>query len=182
MLFNLKIKKVYYFRYMIYFILLLISIYDLFINVKYNRIIAVCSQYTEWNQHLLYNNNIVKHISGNRDFLYDIWSMTPRKWILPGTFWWLLVIRLFCRRVTSVTRVKICVIQDFAYYLNYSKLYARYFHIYCNMLKQRSIIFLLFCVFFEYGTGLYFHIGETERKCFIEEIPDETKVLGKLLL
>lgn len=22
--------------------------------------------------------------------------------------------------------------------------------------------------------GLYFHIGETERKCFIEEIPDET--------
>ncbi|KAL2722738.1 transmembrane emp24 domain-containing protein eca [Vespula squamosa] len=45
------------------------------------------------------------------------------------------------------------------------------------MLKQRSIIFLLFCVFFEYGTGLYFHIGETERKCFIEEIPDETKVL-----
>lgn len=62
------------------------------------------------------------------------------------------------------------------------KLYARYFHICCNMLKQRSIIFLLFCVFFEYGTGLYFHIGETERKCFIEEIPDETKVLGKLLL
>lgn len=27
-------------------------------------------------------------------------------------------------------------------------------------------------------SGLYFHIGETERKCFIEEIPDETTVLG----
>ena len=26
--------------------------------------------------------------------------------------------------------------------------------------------------------GLYFHIGETERKCFIEEIPDETMVTG----
>jgi len=26
--------------------------------------------------------------------------------------------------------------------------------------------------------GLYFHIGETERKCFIEEIPDETLVVG----
>jgi hypothetical protein len=26
---------------------------------------------------------------------------------------------------------------------------------------------------------LYFHIGETERKCFIEEIPDETMVIGK---
>ena len=27
-------------------------------------------------------------------------------------------------------------------------------------------------------SGLYFHIGETERKCFIEEIPDETMVTG----
>ncbi|XP_077866310.1 transmembrane emp24 domain-containing protein 4-like isoform X2 [Saccoglossus kowalevskii] len=26
--------------------------------------------------------------------------------------------------------------------------------------------------------ALYFHIGETERKCFIEEIPDETMVIG----
>lgn len=26
--------------------------------------------------------------------------------------------------------------------------------------------------------GLYFHIGETERKCFIEEVPDETTVIG----
>lgn len=29
------------------------------------------------------------------------------------------------------------------------------------------------------SNGLYFHIGETERKCFIEEIPDETTVVGK---
>lgn len=28
--------------------------------------------------------------------------------------------------------------------------------------------------------GLYFHIGETERKCFIEEIPDSTMVTGKI--
>ncbi|CAB1335954.1 unnamed protein product [Coregonus sp. 'balchen'] len=27
--------------------------------------------------------------------------------------------------------------------------------------------------------SLYFHIGETEKKCFIEEIPDETMVIGK---
>lgn len=27
-------------------------------------------------------------------------------------------------------------------------------------------------------SGLYFHIAETERKCFIEEIPDETTVIG----
>ena len=31
------------------------------------------------------------------------------------------------------------------------------------------------------GLGLYFHIGETEKKCFIEEIPDETMVIGELL-
>ena len=29
-----------------------------------------------------------------------------------------------------------------------------------------------------FSSGLYFHIGETERKCFIEEIPDETMVTG----
>lgn len=28
--------------------------------------------------------------------------------------------------------------------------------------------------------ALYFHIGETEKKCFIEEIPDETMVIGKM--
>ena len=27
--------------------------------------------------------------------------------------------------------------------------------------------------------ALYFHMGETEKKCFIEEIPDETMVTGK---
>lgn len=29
------------------------------------------------------------------------------------------------------------------------------------------------------SNGLYFHIKETERKCFIEEVPDETLVVGK---
>lgn len=28
-------------------------------------------------------------------------------------------------------------------------------------------------------SALYFHIGETEKKCFIEEIPDETMVIGE---
>lgn len=31
-------------------------------------------------------------------------------------------------------------------------------------------------------TSLYFHIQETEKKCFIEEIPDQTMVTGELLL
>lgn len=29
---------------------------------------------------------------------------------------------------------------------------------------------------------LYFHIGETERKCFIEEVPDETNVIGEVII
>lgn len=28
------------------------------------------------------------------------------------------------------------------------------------------------------SAGLYFHIRETEQKCFIEEVPDETMVVG----
>ena len=34
-----------------------------------------------------------------------------------------------------------------------------------------SICFLNFC------QGVYFHIGETEKRCFIEEVPDETLLL-----
>ncbi|XP_043265775.1 transmembrane emp24 domain-containing protein eca [Colletes gigas] len=44
------------------------------------------------------------------------------------------------------------------------------------MWKYGSIILVFLCIL-EYGTGLYFHIAEGERKCFIEEIPDETTVL-----
>ncbi|KAL4232052.1 Transmembrane emp24 domain-containing protein 4 [Mactra antiquata] len=45
-----------------------------------------------------------------------------------------------------------------------------------NMSLQQ--IFIVFsCLSSVYG--LYFHIGETEKKCFIEEIPDETMVVGK---
>ncbi|RWS23040.1 Transmembrane emp24 domain-containing protein eca-like protein [Leptotrombidium deliense] len=37
----------------------------------------------------------------------------------------------------------------------------------------------VFLVYLNCSFALYFHIGETERKCFIEEIPDETLVVGK---
>lgn len=37
----------------------------------------------------------------------------------------------------------------------------------------------VFCLVISIAHGLYFHIGETEKKCFIEEIPDETMVVGK---
>jgi len=45
------------------------------------------------------------------------------------------------------------------------------------MLGLQKFHVLLICLYFEFGHALYFHIGETERKCFIEEIPDETNVI-----
>ncbi|KAF7995371.1 hypothetical protein HCN44_006478 [Aphidius gifuensis] len=42
---------------------------------------------------------------------------------------------------------------------------------------KNIIIISIVAVFCQCVSGLYFHIGETERKCFIEEIPDETTVL-----
>ncbi len=45
---------------------------------------------------------------------------------------------------------------------------------------MRLIIFFLGLFGFYTVEGLYFHIKETERKCFIEEVPDETLVVGKI--
>ncbi|CAH1106022.1 unnamed protein product [Psylliodes chrysocephalus] len=46
------------------------------------------------------------------------------------------------------------------------------------MFKNSVYISLItFFVLFNACSALYFHIGETERKCFIEEIPDETNVV-----
>lgn len=41
-----------------------------------------------------------------------------------------------------------------------------------------ELIFILAWIYPSHA--LYFHIGETEKKCFIEEIPDETMVIGKM--
>jgi len=42
-------------------------------------------------------------------------------------------------------------------------------------------VFTLVLSFTCYSSALYFHIGETEKKCFIEDIPDETMVVGEIL-
>ncbi|PAA63592.1 hypothetical protein BOX15_Mlig005649g3 [Macrostomum lignano] len=39
--------------------------------------------------------------------------------------------------------------------------------------------FLFLCFLSVGGNALYFHIGETETKCFIEEIPEDTLLVGK---
>lgn len=44
-------------------------------------------------------------------------------------------------------------------------------------MRGQAILFALLVVIGA-SSALYFHIGETERKCFIEEIPDETTVIG----
>jgi len=44
-----------------------------------------------------------------------------------------------------------------------------------------SFVFTLFLSFVCYSYALYFHIGETEKKCFIEDIPDETMVVGEVV-
>ncbi|XP_023238180.1 transmembrane emp24 domain-containing protein eca-like [Centruroides vittatus] len=47
------------------------------------------------------------------------------------------------------------------------------------MCESRQILLLLYATFLPLSIhGLYFHITEVERKCFIEEIPDETLVVG----
>ncbi|KAK0408245.1 hypothetical protein QR680_003853 [Steinernema hermaphroditum] len=41
----------------------------------------------------------------------------------------------------------------------------------------RQFLLVAFALF-QASNALYFHIAETERKCFIEEIPEETMVIG----
>lgn len=38
---------------------------------------------------------------------------------------------------------------------------------------------ILVAVFVGLCQGLYFHIGETEQKCFMEEVPAETMIVGE---
>ena len=47
-------------------------------------------------------------------------------------------------------------------------------------MKNSKLLLVLLSISYSYG--LYFHMGETEKKCFIEEIPDETMVTGMNLL
>lgn len=48
-------------------------------------------------------------------------------------------------------------------------------------MNLKIFIFLILSVWTQINRveSLYFHIKETERKCFIEEVPDETLVVGK---
>lgn len=42
-------------------------------------------------------------------------------------------------------------------------------------------VLLVFIAYTSIVESLYFHIQEGERKCFIEEIPDDTLVVGELI-
>ncbi len=45
-------------------------------------------------------------------------------------------------------------------------------------MKGLGALFLCLAVCVSLGNGLYFHIAETEEKCFIEEVPAETMIVG----
>jgi len=46
-------------------------------------------------------------------------------------------------------------------------------------MKFTLYLVVLLNIYNSFVSALYFHIGETEKKCFIEEIPDETMIIGK---
>ena len=47
------------------------------------------------------------------------------------------------------------------------------------MHRTNLLVICIFLPLIQQSASLFFHIGETERKCFIEEIPDDTLVIGK---
>lgn len=49
------------------------------------------------------------------------------------------------------------------------------------MIMYRGELYLLIAFNFllKYSAGLYFHLAEGERKCFIEEVPSDTMVTSK---
>jgi hypothetical protein len=47
-----------------------------------------------------------------------------------------------------------------------------------RILHEYHVSYFIFFIAISLSHALYFHIGETEKKCFIEEIPDETMVVG----
>ena len=53
-----------------------------------------------------------------------------------------------------------------------------------RMVKNMAALRNIWCVFLYCLVAvdaLFFHISETETRCFIEEVPDETLIVGKLL-
>ena len=46
-------------------------------------------------------------------------------------------------------------------------------------LRSLSYVLLELLALASVARGLYFHIAETEQKCFIEEVPAETMIVGK---
>ena len=44
-------------------------------------------------------------------------------------------------------------------------------------MERRSVILVLLASVLAVD-GLYFHISETEKKCFIEEVPGDTMIVG----
>lgn len=50
------------------------------------------------------------------------------------------------------------------------------------MYRSELYLVVVFNFLFRYSTGLYFHLAEGDKKCFIEEVPSDTMVTSKILL
>lgn len=50
-----------------------------------------------------------------------------------------------------------------------------------DMYQNPLYLIVAFSFFTSYATGLYFHLAEGERKCFIEEVPSDTMVTSKIV-
>lgn len=49
-----------------------------------------------------------------------------------------------------------------------------------KMFLNPFYLLVVFSLMLNYATGLYFHLAEGERKCFIEEVPSDTMVTSEL--
>jgi len=63
----------------------------------------------------------------------------------------------------------------------YNSLFIFYGRYVATVKMSLTEVFILLLSFICYTSALYFHIGETEKKCFIEDIPDETMVVGEVV-
>ena len=72
----------------------------------------------------------------------------------------------------------VCIFNVYQWIFNFFRFFSVsvIFGVYlCNL--QKMYLYLVIALsLLVVADGLYFHIAETEKKCFIEEIPDETMV------
>ena len=52
----------------------------------------------------------------------------------------------------------------------------------CSEIESEKTMKLLVAILLNFAAALYFEINERDKKCFIEELPDDTQMIGKYLV